>query len=85
MLWGWKCARVITTRKIGPCTRRLSDGERRITSGCKLIPPRVAEACLVDGITYDADNLQLVKTYAADGLRREASYVRLELKPADPA
>jgi len=31
-------------------------------------PPRVAEACLVDGITYDAESLQLVKTYAADGL-----------------
>lgn len=47
--------------------------------------PRVAEACLVDGITYDAENLQLVKTYGADGLRREASYVRLELEPANPA
>ncbi|CAM4037380.1 hypothetical protein CCOS865_03255 [Pseudomonas reidholzensis] len=47
--------------------------------------PRVAEACLVDGITYDAENLQLVKTYAADGLRREPSYVRMELEPAKPA
>ena len=46
--------------------------------------PRVAEACLVDGITYDAENLQLVKTYSADGLRREPSYVRLELQPAKP-
>lgn len=47
--------------------------------------PRVAEACLVDGITYDAENLQLVKTYEAEGLKREASYVRLELEPANPA
>ncbi|MHA6790909.1 hypothetical protein ACWA6H_24800 [Pseudomonas bijieensis] len=43
--------------------------------------PRVAEACLVDGITYDAENLQLVKIYSADGLRREPSYVCLELDP----
>ncbi|CAI8716662.1 ANK_REP_REGION domain-containing protein [Pseudomonas sp. IT-P395] len=46
--------------------------------------PRVAEACLVDGISYDVENLQLVKTYAADGLRGEASYVRLKLEPANP-
>ena len=45
----------------------------------------VSEACLVDGITFEAENLQLVKTYAARGLRREASYVRLELEPANPA
>ena len=43
--------------------------------------PRVAEACLVDGITYDEVNLQLVKTYPAEGLRREPSYIRLELDP----
>jgi hypothetical protein len=43
--------------------------------------PRVAEACLVDGITYDAENLELVKTYSADGLRREPNYVRLKLDP----
>lgn len=43
--------------------------------------PRVAETCLVDGITYDTEEFQLVKTYAADGLRREPSYVRLDLEP----
>ena len=36
---------------------------------------RVAEACLVDGITYDAEKLRLVKTYPADGLRPEPRYV----------
>lgn len=41
--------------------------------------PRVAEACLVDGITYDAENLRLVKTYPANGLRREPQHVYLEV------
>lgn len=44
--------------------------------------PRVAEACLVDQITYDADNRRLVHTYPADGLRREPLHIYLELDPA---
>lgn len=43
--------------------------------------PRVAEACLVDGITYDAENLRLVKTYPADGLRREPKLVYFDVNP----
>jgi len=43
--------------------------------------PQVAEACLVDGITFDDEALQLVKTYSANGLEREPSYIRLELEP----
>jgi hypothetical protein len=39
----------------------------------------VAAACLVDGITYDEQNRRLVKTYPADGLRREPRYVYLNL------
>jgi len=46
--------------------------------------PRVAESCLVDGTTYDAENLRLVRTSPAEGLRREPSYVYLELDPAPP-
>lgn len=46
--------------------------------------PRVAEACLVDGMTYDAANQRLVRTSLADGLRREPSYVYLALDPAPP-
>ncbi|MDB5989457.1 MAG: hypothetical protein JWQ10_860 [Herbaspirillum sp.] len=46
--------------------------------------PRVAEECLVDGMTYDAENLRLVRTSPADGLRREPAYVYLELDPASP-
>lgn len=46
--------------------------------------PRIAEACLVDGMTYDAENLRLVKTYPADGLRREPLYVYFSVDPASP-
>jgi len=42
---------------------------------------RVAEACLVDGITYDAENLRLVKTYPAEGLRQEPRYVYFKVDP----
>lgn len=44
--------------------------------------PRIAEACLVDGMTYDADNRRLVRTYPAEGLRREPGYHYLELNAA---
>ncbi|KDC59996.1 hypothetical protein L512_5190 [Bordetella bronchiseptica MBORD624] len=44
--------------------------------------PRVAEACLVDGMTYDAENLRLVRTSPAEGLRREPSYIYFDLDPA---
>ena len=46
--------------------------------------PRVAEACLVDGITYDAEHLRLVKTHPAEGLRREPSYVYFDVDPPSP-
>ncbi len=47
--------------------------------------PRVAEACLVDGMTFDAEHQRLVRTSQAEGLRRESSYVYFELDPAAPA
>jgi hypothetical protein len=43
--------------------------------------PRVAEACLVDGITYDAEHLRLVKTYPADGLNRQPQYLYFNVDP----
>jgi len=43
--------------------------------------PRVAEACLVDRITFDTENLRLVKTYPVEDLRREASYVYFNVAP----
>ena len=52
--------------------------------------PRVACACLVETISYDSENRRLVKTYPAEGLRREPHYVYLDLAPTqehavDPA
>ncbi len=44
--------------------------------------PRVADACLVDGITLDVETRRLVRTSPVEGLRREPSYVYLELDPA---
>ncbi len=46
-----------------------------------LYNPRIAEACLVDGLTYDAANLRLVKTYPAEGLRREPEYIYFNVDP----
>lgn len=43
--------------------------------------PRVAEACLVDGMTYDAKRLRLVKSHPAEGLRREPHYVYFNVDP----
>ena len=43
--------------------------------------PRVAEACLVDGITYDAEHLRLVRTYPAEGLRRKAHHIYYDVSP----
>ena len=45
---------------------------------------RIAEACLVDGMTYDAENLRLVRTYPVKGLRRETKYDFFELDAAPP-
>ncbi|WP_399697546.1 hypothetical protein [Xenophilus sp.] len=44
----------------------------------------VAEACLVDSMTYDAENRKIVKTYPAGGLRREAQHVHLAVNAAPP-
>jgi hypothetical protein len=46
--------------------------------------PRVAEACLVDVMTFDVENRRLVRTSPAEGLRREPSYAYLELDPVPP-
>ena len=46
--------------------------------------PRVAEACLVDSMTFDSENRRLVRTSPAEGLRREPSYIYLELDPVPP-
>jgi len=43
--------------------------------------PRVAEACLVDGVTYDAENHRLVRTYPANGLNPTPSRIYLNVDP----
>ena len=43
--------------------------------------PRVADACLVDGITYDQANHRLVRTYPAEGLRLIPHHVYLTIDP----
>jgi hypothetical protein len=43
--------------------------------------PRLAAACMVDGLTLDLENRRLVRTSPAEGLRREPSYVYFELDP----
>ena len=44
--------------------------------------PRVAEACLVDTIVYNAQESRLEKRYPVEGLRRKESVVYLDLEPA---
>lgn len=46
--------------------------------------PSVAEECLGDGMTYDAENRRLVYMSPAEGLRREPIYVYLDLDPPPP-
>lgn len=46
--------------------------------------PSVAEACLVDGMTYDSDNRRLVLSSPAEGLRRKPSHVFFELDSVPP-
>ncbi|PTA72087.1 MULTISPECIES: hypothetical protein [unclassified Stenotrophomonas] len=46
--------------------------------------PRIAEHCLVDGLTFEVDNLRIVKTYPAEGLRREPAYVYFDVDAAQP-
>lgn len=43
--------------------------------------PRVGEACLVDGLTYDAAGHRIVRTYPAVGLNREAQYFYFDVDP----
>lgn len=44
--------------------------------------PEVADTCLVEGMSYDAENRRLVRTSPAGGLRREPSYTYFDLDPA---
>lgn len=62
---------------------------RKIVSGwakknyalLRLHNPSVAEACLVDSITYDAERYRLIKTYSTHALRQKPRLVYLQLNP----
>ena len=43
--------------------------------------PRVGEACLVDGMSWDAESLRIVRTYPAIGLRRVPKSTYLQVDP----
>jgi hypothetical protein len=43
--------------------------------------PHLAKSCLVDGMSYDAENLKLVYTSPAEGLRREPQYTYFSVDP----
>ncbi len=43
--------------------------------------PSIAEACLVDGITFDPKSLKLVKIYPAEGLMRKTEYIYFSIDP----
>ena len=42
--------------------------------------PRITEACLVEGFTYEAERRRIVKTYPAEGLRREPQQIYFEVE-----
>jgi len=41
--------------------------------------PRVAEDCLVDGLTYDSVSFRLIKTYPIEGLRRKTECIYFQV------
>lgn len=43
---------------------------------------KLAEACLVDSMSYDAEKMRIVKTYPIEGFRNEERYEYLDLTPA---
>jgi hypothetical protein len=43
--------------------------------------PRVGEACLVDGLTYDVTSHRIILTYPAVGLNRQEQYIYLDVDP----
>jgi hypothetical protein len=45
---------------------------------------RVAEHCLVEGMTYNAKKRRITNTWPADGLRRKPHYVHLDVEPPAP-
>jgi len=64
-----------------PLHRAVIAWTRRNYESLRAANLEVAEACLVDGMSYDAANRRIVRTYPAGGLRKEPSYVYLDVLP----
>lgn len=78
---GLKFDRSSINKEYRPLHRALIAWTRRNYESLREANLEVAEACLVDGMSYDAEKRRLVRTYPAGGLRKEASYVYLDLLP----
>ncbi|MFI8127119.1 hypothetical protein ACKERE_17795, partial [Acinetobacter baumannii] len=46
--------------------------------------PKIAEQCLIDGLSYEPDNLRIIKTYPIEGLRQKRINFYLEVDPPQP-
>lgn len=73
--------RRLIDKECRPLHRALIAWTRRNYEFLRAANLEVAEACLVDGMSYDSKNRRLVKTYPAGGLRKEPRYVFLDLLP----
>jgi hypothetical protein len=73
--------RRLIDKECRPLHRALIAWTRRNYELLRAANLEVAEACLVDGMSYDSENRRLVKTYPAGGLRKEPRYVFLDLLP----
>lgn len=78
---GLKVDRQSFNKEYRPLHRALIAWTRRNYESLRAANLEVAEACLVDGMSYDSENRRLVRTYPAGGLRKEPSYVYLEVLP----
>jgi hypothetical protein len=78
---GLKVDRPSIDKEYRPLHRALIAWTRRNYESLRAANLEVAEACLVDGISYDAEKRRLVRTYPAGGLRKVPSYVYLDVRP----
>lgn len=78
---GLRVGRPSIDKEYRPLHRALINWTRRNYESLRTANLEVAEACLVDGMSYDSSNRRLVRTYPAGGLRKEPSYVYLDMLP----
>ena len=68
-------------RDIRVLQRAVLSWTRRNYSWLRREHPRVAEACLINGVSFDRKHTRLVKTYPADGLRLKPERFFFEVEP----